>query len=586
VTNQKFYITTAISYPNGKPHIGHAYEAICTDAIARFHRLMGHDVMFLTGTDEHGLKMEQTARKEGVETRVLADRNSALFRDMCKSLNISNDRFIRTTDEDHKAMCQWLWQRMEAAGDIYLDRYEGWYSVRDEAYYDETELTEGEGGVKLAPTGTPVEWTVEESYFFRLSKYADKLLELYEKQPEFIRPEGRRNEIMSFVKSGLRDLSISRTSFKWGVPVPGDDRHVMYVWVDALTNYLTAIGWPNGDKAHYWPADVHIIGKDIVRFHTVYWPAFLMSAGVPLPKQVFGHGFLLSRGGEKLSKSAGNATDLTSLVNLVGADAVRYYCLRKVSFGDDGGYSLEDIIQTYNSDLANTFGNLVQRVFSFISKNLEGRVPMKGSEFQYRRRIRSVLSEKDRGIDGVAIPNEIASFENYSVQLGLSASGLITSLRTLDLWQAHASIMIGVFEANKYIDAAAPWSLKKTNPQQMEACLSVLLDGIRTLAILFQVSIPSSAARVLAMFGPEAFDPKHVIPAKAGIPGSVEHSLDGGPGFRRGDEGGESDEQDGFAVSFDAINDHDWYDRWQKSGFTIQPPTPIFPRLEMPKEEA
>jgi methionyl-tRNA synthetase len=564
VTNQKFYITTAISYPNGKPHIGHAYEAICTDAIARFHRLMGHDVMFLTGTDEHGLKMEQTARKEGVETRVLADRNSALFRDMCKSLNISNDRFIRTTDEDHKAMCQWLWQRMEAAGDIYLDRYEGWYSVRDEAYYDETELTEGEGGVKLAPTGTPVEWTVEESYFFRLSKYANKLMKLYEEQPEFIRPEGRRNEIMSFVKSGLRDLSISRTSFKWGVPVPGDDRHVMYVWVDALTNYLTATGWPNGDKAHYWPADVHIIGKDIVRFHTVYWPAFLMSAGVtlpkgvPLPKQVFGHGFLLSRGGEKLSKSAGNATDLTSLVNLVGADAVRYYCLRKVSFGDDGGYSLEDIIQTYNSDLANSFGNLVQRVFSFIAKNLEGRVPIRGGP---------PLSEPET---------------DQFVQLPF----VMLDIKTTQMnWHLDQWIM-GVFSANKLIDVQAPWSLRKTDPVKMEEVLALLLAEIRNLGIVLQAFAPSSAARVHAMFGVEAFDPNHVIQAKARIAGSVEHSLDGGPGFRRGDEGGESDGQEGFAVLFDAIYDPDWYDRWQRSGFTIQPPTPIFPRLEMPKEEA
>jgi methionyl-tRNA synthetase len=564
VTKQKFYITTAISYPNGKPHIGHAYEAICTDAIARFHRLMGHDVMFLTGTDEHGLKMEQTARKEGVETRALADRNSALFRDMCDSLNISYDRFIRTTDEDHKAMCQWLWQRMEAAGDIYLDRYEGWYSVRDEAYYDEAELTEGEGGMKLAPTGTPVEWTVEESYFFRLSKYADKLMKLYEEQSDFIRPEGRRNEIMSFVKSGLRDLSISRTSFKWGVPVPGDDRHVMYVWVDALTNYLTATGWPGGDKAHYWPADVHIIGKDIVRFHTVYWPAFLISAGVPLPKQVFGHGFLLSRVGEKLSKSAGNATDLTSLVNLVGADAVRYYCLRKVSFGDDGGYSLEDIIQTYNSDLANSFGNLVQRVFSFIAKNLEGRVPMIGNP-DYRSPTSAELHPDQELLqEGVAV-----SWQNAQRYLA-----------RLDIYQTTGAILYSVYEANAYVDKQAPWALRKTDPDRMETVLSVLLRTIRNLAVMLQPLVPSSAARVLAMFGPEAFDPKHVIPAKAGTPGRKSSDTDGDPGFRRGDE------QGGFAVLFDAINDHDWHDRWQKSGFTIQPPTPIFPRLEMPKEEA
>ncbi len=473
---QKFYITTAISYPNGKPHIGHAYEAICTDAIARFHRLMGKDVRFLTGTDEHGLKMEQTARKEGIETRTLADRNAALFRDMCDSLNVSYDRFIRTTDEDHKAMCQMLWQRMEAAGDIYLDRYEGWYSVRDEAYYDETELTVGEGGVKLAPTGTPVEWTVEESYFFRLSKYTDKLLKLYEDQPDFIQPEGRRNEIRSFVKSGLRDLSISRTSFKWGVPVPGDDSHVMYVWVDALTNYLTGSGWQDGGDPGYWPADVHVIGKDIVRFHTVYWPAFLMSAGIPLPKKVFGHGFLLSRGGEKLSKSAGNTTDLTELINRVGADAVRYYCLRKVSFGDDGGYSLEDIIQTYNSDLANSFGNLVQRTLSQIFRNCDAYLPAIHGHAAEDSELFAIVDQAVRKTGPAAFK------ENNLMQVA-------------DAW------ISAVFACNAYVDSQAPWGLKKTDFARMETVLATLYICIAQLAVGLLPFTPAKAEQLLDLMG-------------------------------------------------------------------------------------
>src|SRR6478736_1834789 len=312
---QPFYITTAISYPNGRPHIGHAYEAIATDSIARYHRLAGRDVFFMTGTDEHGLKMAQTARGRDIEPRALADEMSSYFRAMDDALNISYDRFIRTTEPVHYEASQALWRAMEANGDIYLGRYEGWYSVRDEAFYGEEELIEGEGGETLSPQSTPVEWTVEESWFFRLSAYADRLLAHYDANPDFIRPESRRNEVTSFVRGGLADLSISRTSFDWGVPVPGSPGHVMYVWVDALTNYLTGAGYP-GDPVR-WPADLHIIGKDIVRFHTVYWPAFLMSAGIALPKQVFGHGFLLNRG-EKMSKSVGNVVDPIELARLYG----------------------------------------------------------------------------------------------------------------------------------------------------------------------------------------------------------------------------------------------------------------------------
>ncbi|MEC9368773.1 MAG: methionine--tRNA ligase, partial [Pseudomonadota bacterium] len=293
-----FYITTAISYPNGQPHIGHAYEAIATDAFARFKRLDGHEVYFLTGTDEHGIKMLQTARGQGISPRELADRNTPRFELMVQKLNCSNDDFIRTSEERHYRSSQEIWRRMEANGDIYLDKYAGWYSVRDEAYYDESELTQGEGGKKLSPQGTPVEWVEEESYFFRLSAYQDKLLAHYEANPDFIGPDARRNEVIAFVKRGLQDLSVSRTTFDWGIPVPGNEKHIMYVWVDALTNYITGVGFPDEKSALYkkfWPADAHIIGKDIIRFHTVYWPAFLMSAGIALPKRVFAHGFLFNR---------------------------------------------------------------------------------------------------------------------------------------------------------------------------------------------------------------------------------------------------------------------------------------------------
>jgi methionyl-tRNA synthetase len=362
MSRDTFYITTAISYPNGKPHIGHAYELIATDALARFQRLDGKDVFFLTGTDEHGIKMLQTARKEGIAARELADRNAAEFKRMATALNASNDDFIRTTEERHYASSQAIWKAMAANGDIYKGGYAGWYSVRDEAYYGEEETEVRADNVRYGPQGTPVEWVEEESYFFRLSAYQDRLIALYESQPDFIGPAERRNEVMSFVKSGLKDLSVSRTTFDWGVPVPGDEKHVMYVWVDALTNYITGIGYPNenDEKWRFWPADAHIIGKDIVRFHAVYWPAFLMSAGIPLPKRVFGHGFLFNRG-EKMSKSVGNVIDPFTMVEHYGVDQVRYFFLREVPFGQDGNYSHEAIVNRTNADLANGLGNLAQR---------------------------------------------------------------------------------------------------------------------------------------------------------------------------------------------------------------------------------
>ena len=375
---ERYYLTTAISYPNGRPHIGHAYELIATDAIARFKRLDGYDVLFLTGTDEHGIKMLQTARSLGIEPVELARQNSDAFEAMGRALDSSNDDFIRTTEERHKRASQEIWRRMQAAGDIYKGAYSGWYSVRDEAYYgeDETKLTEE--GTRVGPQGSPVEWVEEESYFFRLAAFQERLLSFHEANPDFVAPSERRNEVMSFLRSGLRDLSISRTTFDWGIPVPGDERHVMYVWVDALTNYLTATDHlEGGERKDYWPADLHVIGKDIVRFHTIYWPAFLMSAGIALPRRVFVHGFLFNKG-EKMSKSVGNVIDPLALIDDYGLDPFRYFLLREVPFGQDGNYSHEAIVNRINSELANDLGNLAQRSLSMIAKNCEGRLPTPG----------------------------------------------------------------------------------------------------------------------------------------------------------------------------------------------------------------
>src|SRR3954464_3082530 len=409
-----FYITTAISYPNGPPHIGHAYEAIAADAIARFQRSRGRDVRFQTGTDEHGLKMAQAARAEGVEPRKFATKMSQLFQDMCDALNVSYDRFIRTSQPDHYRASQAIWAAMEARGDLYLDRYEGWYSVRDEAYYEAEELVDAEDGSKLSPHGSPVEWTVEESWFFRLSKYQQPLLDHYAANPDFIRPESRRNEVLRFVEGGLKDLSISRTSFDWGVPVPGSPNHVMYVWLDALTNYITGLGYPDDTELgeRYWPANVHLIGKDVVRFHAVYWPAFLLSAGIELPKQVYGHGFLLSRG-EKMSKSVGNVVDPMVLADTFGVDALRYFLLREVTFGKDGSYRADAIVNRANAELANSFGNLAQRTLSMIHKNLGGILPAAGETAADRELLAAVET---------AVRKEVPeAFERFAFSVGIEA---------------------------------------------------------------------------------------------------------------------------------------------------------------------
>jgi methionyl-tRNA synthetase len=478
--SQPFYITTAISYPNGRPHIGHAYEVIATDAIARYQRLAGRDVFFMTGTDEHGLKMAQKARELGVEPRALADEMSSYFREMDDELNISYDRFIRTTEPAHHAASHALWRAMVANGDIYPGRYEGWYSVRDEAFYDEKELIDGEGGARLSPQNTPVEWTVEESWFFRLSAFADRLLAHYEANPHFILPETRRNEIVSFVKGGLSDLSISRTSFDWGVAVPDSPGHVMYVWVDALTNYLTGIGYPENAEAYrrYWPANMHIVGKDIVRFHAVYWPAFLMSANLPLPKQVFGHGFLLNRG-EKMSKSVGNVVDPVEMARTYGVDQLRYFLLREVSFGQDGSYSHDAIITRSNADLANNFGNLAQRSLSMIAKNCEGQVPTPGPDTDAEIDLRDELDLR------VAQCREFMDGRHGFPRID----------------QALAVAWEGLSIANEYIAREAPWTVRKTDPARADTILYHTAEAVRRLAILTSWAIPASTAKLLDQLG-------------------------------------------------------------------------------------
>jgi methionyl-tRNA synthetase len=471
-----FYITTAIAYPNGVPHIGHAYEAIATDALARFQRLDGKDVFFLTGTDEHGLKMMQTAESEKLPTMEVATRNAQRFKEMDQRLNVSFDRFIRTTEEQHHRSSQEIWKRMAANGDIYLDSYAGWYSVRDEAYYAEDETVVGEDNVRRGPQGSPVEWVEEKSFFFKLSAYQDRLLDLYESQPDFIGPDSRRNEVISFVRGGLRDLSISRTTFDWGVKVPGDPEHVMYVWVDALTNYITGVGFPDEGDANwrYWPADVHIIGKDIIRFHAVYWPAFLMSAGIPVQKRVYAHGFLFSRG-EKMSKSVGNVVDPFNLADQYGVDQVRYFFLREVPFGQDGNYNHEAIVARINADLANDLGNLAQRSLSMIAKQLDGVLPEPG---EFSDNDKAMLAQADGML-------ELAR----------------TAMATQQIHQALNAVWAVVAEANRYFAGEAPWALAKTDPARQRTVLYVTAEVVRQVAILAQPVMPESSAKMLDSLG-------------------------------------------------------------------------------------
>jgi len=517
---EPYYITTAIHYPNGKPHIGHAYETIAADVAARFQRMQGRDVRFQTGTDEHGLKMAQKARDLGVSPRQLADEMSGHFRVLFDRLDISYDRFFRTTEDEHHRASQALWQAMQDNGDLYLDRYEGWYSVRDEAYYDESELTEGEGGEKLSPQGTPVDWTVEESWFFRLSKYQQPLLEHYRDNPEFVRPAGRMNEVRSFVEGGLRDLSVSRTSFDWGVRVPGAEDHVMYVWVDALTNYLTGLGYPDKTELYgtFWPAAVHLIGKDIVRFHAVYWPAFLLSAGIPLPKSVFAHGFLLNKG-QKESKSLGNVTDPHELADRFGVDPLRYFLLREFTFGQDGNYSAEAIVNRNNSELANSFGNLVQRTLSLIYKNCDGHLPGINGHLQADNALFETLAR----VTKVEMP---ASFDRLAFAQGLES------------W------MGAVFACNAYIDEQAPWALKKTDFARMETVLATLYIAIAQLAVAVLPVMPGSMTRLLDAMG--------IAPELRSSEGVWSH----------------------------------WYSPLVESGYRIDKPEGLFPRIELAEGDA
>jgi methionyl-tRNA synthetase len=484
-TRTPFYVTTAIAYPNGAPHVGHAYEYIATDAIARFKRLDGFDVRYLTGTDEHGLKMAGTAAAEGIPTAQLARRNSDVFEQLQQTLNISFDRFIRTTDPDHYEASKAIWRRMADAGDIYLDAYTGWYSVRDERFFTEGETSLGEDGMRVATeTGTPVTWTEEQTYFFRLSNYAERLLAHYAAHPDFIAPDVRRNEVVSFVSGGLRDLSISRTSFDWGVPVPDHPDHVMYVWVDALTNYLTGVGYPDTDSEtfrRYWPPDLQMIGKDIIRFHAVYWPAFLMSAGIALPRRVFAHGFLYNRG-EKMSKSVGNVVDPVALVDTFGADQVRYFLLREVPFGQDGSYGEDAIITRINTDLANELGNLAQRSLSMVAKDLDAAVPTP------------------------------ADFSNDDADLLALADGLLDQVRAhFDAQAMHLAleaIWLVVGAANKYFSAQAPWVLRKSGTELDQArfrtVLYTTLEVVRIAALLTQPVMPDSMTGLLDLLGQRA----------------------------------------------------------------------------------
>ncbi len=471
-----FYVTSAIPYANGAPHIGHAYERIAQDVVVRFKRLDGYDVLAMSGMDEHGQKMQQTAAREGLAPQALADRTAAEFEAMNRLLNTEADDIVRTTEPRHVVASQDIWRRMAARGDIYIDSYSGWYSIRDEAFHDEADLIPGPDGTRLAPTGTPVEWVEEESYFFRLSAYAERLLAFYAANPAFVTPDKYRNEVVSFVSRGLNDLSISRTTFSWGVPVPGDPKHVMYVWVDALTNYLTGTGYPDetAARAPYWPADAHIIGKDISRFHAVFWPAFLMSAGLPLPRQIVVHGFLFNRG-EKMSKSVGNVISPTTLAEHYGVDALRYFFLREVPFGQDGNYSHEAIVGRINADLANDLGNLAQRSLSMIAKNCGGLVPEHGA-----------FAEADR---------ELLAEARALLETGRAAMARYAIHELLgQVWRV-------VGAANRYFTAEEPWIKRKTDPARMATVLYVTAEVLREVALLIQPVMPASMSKLLDLLG-------------------------------------------------------------------------------------
>ena len=474
---KSYYVTTPIYYVNDAPHIGHAYTTLACDAVARFKRLDGFDVRFLTGTDEHGQKVEKAAEAAGVDPQSFTDKVSANFRTLAEAMNFSFDDFIRTTEDRHRKSTQALWAKLIDAGEIYLDSYAGWYAVRDEAFYTEADLIDGPNGTKLAPSGAEVEWVEEPSYFFRLSAWQDKLLAYYDQNPDFILPETRRNEVVSFVKGGLKDLSVSRTTFKWGIPVPGDDAHIMYVWLDALTNYITATGFPDTEAALYkkfWPASLHMVGKDIVRFHAVYWPAFLMAAGLEPPERVFAHGWWTNEG-QKISKSVGNIIDPFELIETYGLDPVRYFLLREVPFGNDGDFSHQAMVMRLNGDLANDIGNLCQRVLSMIAKNCDAQVPAHG---EFEEADKALLAGAAAMLDCVREHLDRQRFHNALI----------------DIWK-----IIG--DANRYVDTMAPWALRKEDPARMATVLYVLAETIRRLGLIVQPFMPDSAAKILDLVG-------------------------------------------------------------------------------------
>jgi methionyl-tRNA synthetase len=468
-----FFVTTPIYYVNDTPHLGHAYTTVAADALARFMRLDGRRVKFLTGTDEHGQKVERSAQALGLSPQEFTDRVSAAFREMDRLFDISNDDYIRTTEARHIRGVQALWRELERRGEIYLGRFAGWYCVRDEAFYDESELVDGPNGTRVAPTGAEVEWVEEDNYFFRLSAWQDRLLAWYEANPEAVAPRSRRNEVISFVRSGLKDLSVSRTGFSWGIPVPGDPKHVIYVWLDALINYITAIGYPDtadSEFVAFWPADLHIVGKDIVRFHAVYWPAFLMAAGLEPPRRVFAHGWWTVEG-QKMSKSLNNFIPPKQLVDTYGLDPARYFLLRELPFGSDGDFSHRAVVGRLNGDLANDFGNLAQRVLVMINRNCGARVPDHGQ----LECADSALLEAARDL----LETVRGHVSEQAFHLALEA-----------IWRV-------VGDANRYVDEQAPWALSRSDPARMHTVLYTLAETLRRLAILAQPFVPGAAGKLL-----------------------------------------------------------------------------------------
>ena len=473
--NKHYYITTPIYYPSGKPHIGHAYSSIISDVFARFKKIDGYNVHFLTGTDEHGLKIQRASEENKMKPLEFCNKISKTFKNLCKILNLSNTDFIRTTEDRHKKSVQHLWKELEKSGDIYLSKYSGWYSVSDEAFYNEDEIETKDGDKVSVNSGSRVEWVEEESYFFKLSKWQDKLLDYYEKNPNFILPQSRKNEVVSFVKSGLRDLSVSRKSFSWGIKVPSNEEHIIYVWLDALTNYISALKYPDISNElynNYWPADVHIIGKDILRFHAIYWPAFLLAAKIPLPKRVYGHGWILS-GEEKMSKSKGNILDPLEIIDKYGLDPLRYYLIKEVSFGNDGNISKEKLEDCTNSDLANNYGNFCQRVTAFAEKNCDSKVP---DSVEFNDQDKNILDN---------FSNNIKTLRSYIDDQKLNS---------------YVNFIVNVlFDANKYFNDQEPWN-KKNDKKRLNTIIYTSLELIRKISIMLYPIIPSSSIKSLGVF--------------------------------------------------------------------------------------